>query len=107
MSPEEIESCIASSSLVSNAVSFGVPRGDGDQDIVAAVIPLDISSFRKEALEAFCWSEMPEHMRPSAIWALSEFPLTMSGKPDRRRIQQMYAERPENAGSTARAVRAV
>jgi amino acid adenylation domain-containing protein len=107
VSPEEIESCILSSSLVSNAVSFGVPRDDGDQDIVAAVIPRDISSFRKEALEAFCWNEMPVHMRPSSIWPLSEFPLTMSGKPDRRRIQQMYAERTENAGNTAPAVRAV
>jgi acyl-CoA synthetase (AMP-forming)/AMP-acid ligase II len=101
VSPEEIESCIYASTLVSHVVSFAVRRDDGDNDIVVAVIPNDPSRFREETLEAFCREEMPEYMWPRVIWPLAAFPLTTSGKPDRCRIQQMYVERCPKSGSAA------
>lgn len=99
VSPEEIEGCIASSDLVSNVVSFAVPRDEADSDIVVAVIPEDPSNFREEALEEFCKNEMPEYMRPRVIWRMDEFPLTASGKPDRCKIQETYVEWRERSGS--------
>ena len=105
VSPEEIERCIYSSALVSNVVSFGVPREDGENDIVAAIVPHDPSRFCRETLEEFCRNEMPEYMSPRVIWALDSFPLTSSGKPDRCLIQQMYADHTQTAGIAARAAR--
>jgi acyl-CoA synthetase (AMP-forming)/AMP-acid ligase II len=103
VSPEEIERCIASSNLVSNVVSFAVPRDETDSDIVAAVIPKEPSSFREEALEEFCKREMPEYMWPRIIWRMATFPLTPSGKPDRGKVREMYAqwrERPRSVVGT-------
>src|SRR5688572_9011495 len=101
VSPEEIERCILSSALVSQVVSFAVPRDDGDNDIVAAVIPADWSRFREEALDEFCRKEMPEYMWPRVIWTLTAFPLTSSGKPDRCEIGRLYAAHHQNAGTAA------
>ena len=101
VSPEEIERCIQASTLVSQVVSFAVPRADGDNDIVAAVIPADPAEFRKDALAEFCRNEMPEYMQPRVFWELREFPLTSSGKPDRCEIERLYVERHHNAGTAA------
>jgi amino acid adenylation domain-containing protein len=90
VSPEEIERCIQSSSIVSQVVSFAVAREDGDSDIIAAVVPADESGFRQEMLGEFCRSAMPEYMQPRTFWTVSEFPLTSSGKPDRREIERQY-----------------
>ncbi len=101
VSPEEIERYVHASTVVSQVVSFAVPRADGDSDIVAAVIPVDASSFRQETLEAFCRNEMPEYMQPRVFWAMSEFPLTSSGKPDRCEIERRYVAQHHNAGTAA------
>ena len=90
VSPEEIEGCIASSTLVANVVAFSVPRDEVDSDIVVAVIPSEPSSFREEAMQEFCKRELPEYMRPRIVWCMDEFPLTTSGKPDRCKIWEMY-----------------
>ena len=101
VSPEEIERYVHASTMVSQVVSFAVPRADGDSDIVAAVIPVDSSSFRQETLEAFCRNEMPEYMQPRMFWAMTEFPLTSSGKPDRCEIERLYVAQHQNAGTAA------
>jgi amino acid adenylation domain-containing protein len=105
VSPEEVERCIYSSALISHVVSFGVPRDDGENDIVAVVIPHDPSRFCQETLEEFCRNEMPEYMSPRVIWSLDAFPLTSSGKPDRCLIQQMYVDHAHTTGIAPRAAR--
>ena len=93
VSPEEIEKCIHSSAAVSHVVSFAVRREDGDADIVAAIVPADAAAFREDALNEFCRQAMPEYMQPRVFWTLAEFPLTSSGKPDRREIERQYVDR--------------
>lgn len=99
VSPEEIERYIHSSTVVSQVVSFAVARDDGDSDIVAAVIPADESCFREATLEEFCRNEMPEYMQPRVFWAMAEFPLTSSGKPDRCEIERLYVAQHQNSGT--------
>lgn len=105
VSPEEIERCIHAADLVAQTVAFAATRDDGDSDIVVAVVPHDPSCFQPAALDAFCKGEMPEYMRPRAIWPLPELPLTSSGKPDRCAIQHMYAEHVTGARTAAPAAR--
>ncbi|HSL20189.1 MAG TPA: AMP-binding protein [Vicinamibacterales bacterium] len=105
VSPEEIERCVYASSLVSHVVAFGVPRQDGDTDIVVAVVPVEPAGFDEGTLEEFCREAMPEYMWPREIWALPAFPLTSSGKPDRVAIRQLYGEHTGSPGTSARAAR--
>jgi acyl-coenzyme A synthetase/AMP-(fatty) acid ligase len=99
VSPEEIERYIHSSAVVSQVVSFAVPRDDGDSDIVAAVIPADSSSFQERTLAEFCRNEMPEYMQPRVFWAMAAFPQTSSGKPDRCEIERLYVAHHQNAAT--------
>ena len=101
VSPEEIERCIQSSTSVSHVVSFAVTRDDGDADIVAAIVPADPAGFREDALSDFCRQAMPEYMQPRVVWTLTEFPLTSSGKPDRREIERQYVERHQHAAAAS------
>jgi amino acid adenylation domain-containing protein len=105
VSPEEIERCISSSALVSNVVTFALARDDGENDIVAAVVPADPARFCEQTLEEFCRKEMPDYMWPRVVWPLDAFPLTSSGKPDRGRIEQMYVEHTQRPAHAARAAR--
>lgn len=89
ISPEEVEKLIVASKLVSSAVAFAVPI-EGDYDIGVAVIPREPSNFRQEQLDEFCKNEMPEYMRPRAIWAVDQFPLTTTGKADRTKIRDTF-----------------
>jgi amino acid adenylation domain-containing protein len=92
VSPEEIERCLHASQLLTQVVGFAVPRPDGENDIVVAVVAREPESFHREALEAFWRREMPEYMWPRHVWTLPAFPLTSSGKPDRTAIRQLYVE---------------
>lgn len=101
ISPEEIERCIHSSSVVAQVVSFAVPNDDGDSDIVAAVVPVDPSLFREDVLSGFCRDAMPEYMQPRVFWPMTEFPLTSSGKPDRCEIERQYVAHHQHAATAS------
>ena len=104
VSPEEIERCLYGSNLLAHVVGFSVPRADGENEIVVAVVARDRSTFQVEALQEFWRREMPEYMWPRHVWAAPTFPLTSSGKPDRTAIRQLYVEHhpgPEAAPAAA------
>jgi amino acid adenylation domain-containing protein len=104
VSPEEIECCLYGSNLLAHVVGFSVPRADGENEIVVAVVAGDPSTFQVEALQEFWRREMPEYMWPRHVWAVPTFPLTSSGKPDRTAIRQLYVEHypgPEAASAAA------
>lgn len=105
VSPEEIESSIASSKLVSHAVAFALPGPAGESDIGVAVVPREPSTFREEALEEFCRREMPEYMRPRTIWRLKELPLTSTGKVDRGKVREVICNGLEPSRTAAVAPR--
>ncbi len=101
VSPEEIERCIYSSGVVSQVVSFAIPRDDGDNDIVAAIVPADPAGRCEETLAAFCRNEMPEYMQPRVFWAMPAFPQTSSGKPDRCEIERQYVAQPQRTAAAS------
>ena len=105
VSPDEIESCVYTSGLASQVVSFAIPADDNQHHVVLAVVPHDPDRFDEALLEAFCKKEMPEYMQPHRIWRIDAMPLTTSGKPDRQRIQELYVECRRSTGTAARAAR--
>lgn len=102
VSPEEIETAVLASGLVASAVAFaGRAGGEGDDEIVLAVVPADPAAFTEHALASFCKAVLPEHMRPREIRRMADLPLTPSGKPDRIRIRALHAEREDRAEHAA------
>jgi acyl-CoA ligase (AMP-forming) (exosortase A-associated) len=93
VSVEEIENCLHASNLLSHVIAFAVDKNEVENEIVAAVVPLDPATFRESDLLAYCKEEMPEYLRPKTIWTLSSFPQTSSGKPDRVSLKDAYMQR--------------
>lgn len=104
VSPEEIERCLYASNLLAHVVGFSVPRADGENEIVVAVVAREPATLQVETLQEFWRREMPEYMWPRHVWVMPTFPLTSSGKPDRTAIRQLYVEhhpRPEASSAAA------
>lgn len=89
---EEIESTLSRHENVDECAVIAQPHGDGDQRLVAYVIPnngLTAASLREVAAEL-----LPGYMVPSAFALVKELPRTKSGKIDRRALLKF--ETPEN-----------
>jgi len=93
VSVEEIENCVHASNLVSHVVAFAVDKNEVENEIIAAVVPHDATTFSEGDLMAYCKEEMPEYLRPKIIWTLSSLPQTSSGKPDRVALREAYLRR--------------
>ena len=90
VSPEEVEEYLLRSRALAHAVVFGIPNNDGESDIIAAVVPIDPSSFVRDELLRYCKAEMAEYLIPKDILVMDAFPQTSSGKPDRVQIREGY-----------------
>jgi acyl-CoA synthetase (AMP-forming)/AMP-acid ligase II len=93
ISVDEIENCIHASNLVSHVVAFAIEKNEAENEIIAAVVPRDPTAFKEGELLSYCKDEMPEFLRPKAIWTITSLPQTSSGKPDRVAIKDAYSHR--------------
>jgi len=83
----EIEAQLQRHGQVKEAAVLAREDAPGDNRLVAYVLPRDIGhSPRVEALRAHLKALLPEHMVPSAFVVLETFPLSPSGKVDRRAL---------------------
>jgi amino acid adenylation domain-containing protein len=84
----EIEACIETHEGVEKAVV--VAQGDGaDRRLVAFVRMAASADATGEALREHVLLRLPRHMVPSAFVGLVEWPVTTSGKTDRRVLERM------------------
>ncbi|HEX6749439.1 MAG TPA: amino acid adenylation domain-containing protein [Longimicrobium sp.] len=82
--PGEVESVLRRHPAVADAVA--VVRGEGDaRRLVAYVTP---SSADAAALRAHAAERLPDYMVPAVVVGLDAFPLTTSGKVDRRALPE-------------------
>ncbi|MGC4088039.1 MAG: non-ribosomal peptide synthase/polyketide synthase [Polyangiaceae bacterium] len=63
-----------------------VQKSDASRDRLVAYVITDGRGMTTESLEAALRELLPEHMRPSDYLFLSEFPLTLNGKLDRKAL---------------------
>ena len=83
VSPEEVEIALQRSGLVQLAVVGGEPDPVAGHAIVAHVVPVS-SHANVDALSAWCRDNLPRYLCPSRFEVHGRFPLTSSGKVDRK-----------------------
>lgn len=83
VSPEEVEIALQRSGLVELAVVGGEPDPAVGHKIIAHVVPAS-STTTVEALVAYCHATMPRYLWPSRFELHGRFPLTSSGKVNRK-----------------------
>ncbi|HVQ24363.1 MAG TPA: AMP-binding protein [Planctomycetota bacterium] len=84
VSPEEVESVIHDSGMVSAVVVGAVPDETAGSVLVAHVVPAQ--GFSENAFMAFCHREMPTYMVPKVVRMHRSLPCTASGKLDRKAV---------------------
>ncbi|WP_353476535.1 non-ribosomal peptide synthetase (plasmid) [Salipiger sp. H15] len=82
---DSIEHALRADAEVEDAVAVAVPRPDGTRRIVAIVKPL-LDDGALDGLRGRLRELLPPAALPSELLARDEFPLTSSGKVDRRRM---------------------
>lgn len=80
----EIEAILSEHPEVGEAVVITRERKSGEKALAACVIPHQSSSVSPRELHHFLKNRLPEYMVPSFFAFLEAFPLTLSGKVDRR-----------------------
>ncbi|OKJ09237.1 non-ribosomal peptide synthetase [Kitasatospora sp. CB01950] len=94
----EIESVLTGHPQVREAVVTARRQAAGDVRLVAH-LTAEGDAPATGGLISFLKERLPEYMVPSAFMVLDAFPLTVSGKTDRRALPEPPADRPELASS--------
>ncbi len=81
---EEIEHAMQQSGLVRQAVVLAQPDREGNQHLVCYLVKQN--GFDKEKLIGFLSDKLPNHMVPAFWVTLDQFPLTTSGKIDKKAL---------------------
>ncbi|HUF64322.1 MAG TPA: amino acid adenylation domain-containing protein [Verrucomicrobiales bacterium] len=95
---DEVEAVLASHPAVAEAAAVALSAGEGEKEIVAAVILREGTGAGCECLRAHAASRLPHYGVPSRISVLSAFPRTGTGKIDRNRLAQDLGGNPSSGG---------
>jgi amino acid adenylation domain-containing protein len=90
----EIEAVLGQHPAIRSAVVVAQDDGLGSRRLVAYVIPADGQQLDLGELLRHTRTKLPDHMVPAAVLPLSVFPLTPSGKLDRRALPRQELVRP-------------
>jgi benzoate-CoA ligase family protein len=99
VSPREVESLLSTHPDVEQAAAIAQKDDSGVLRLSAYVVSRGTRMPSSNDLRQFLASSLPEHMVPTAIFTLREFPLTGSGKIDRRSLPELSQIRQESQQS--------
>jgi fatty-acyl-CoA synthase len=90
--PREIEECIVSHPKIAQVAVFGVPHEFYGEEIMAWVQLHAGETATEEEIRAFCKEKMAHFKVPRHIWFVEEFPMTVTGKPQKFRMREIAIE---------------
>ncbi|HEX8272116.1 MAG TPA: amino acid adenylation domain-containing protein, partial [Longimicrobiaceae bacterium] len=101
--PGEVEAALLAHPGVGDAVVIAREDAPGDRRLAGYFVPAADGALPDEAeLRAFLRGRLPEHMVPSALVGLEAFPLTPTGKIDRRALPAPAAPGAEEEAAAPR-----
>ena len=87
VSPTEVEEVLRTHQLILDAAVVGLPRADGGEQVVAAVVLQEGAELDEAALRAYCRERLTPYKVPRKIVAIEELPKSMLGKVLRRQVR--------------------
>jgi amino acid adenylation domain-containing protein len=93
----EIETALAGHPAIERSVAMAYEAPDGGQNLAAYFIAVNGGSVPADEIRRFLGDRLPPYMIPSAFVPVAEFPLTPSGKLDRKALPPPGIPTPEMA----------
>lgn len=93
INPGFVERVVAEHPSVDDVFVYGVPAASGapgEKDVVAAVVPVDRSTFDPEAVLDACREGLEPNFVPSYLHIVDEIPKTISEKPQERFLLERF-----------------
>ncbi|MGY1552062.1 long-chain-fatty-acid--CoA ligase [Microbacterium sp. A588] len=87
VSPTEVEQALEAHPDVVSAAVVGVPRSNGSEDVVAAVVLREGAVLDAGALRDFCRTRLASYKVPRRITAVDDLPRSLIGKVLRRQVR--------------------
>jgi crotonobetaine/carnitine-CoA ligase len=97
--PDAVAKILAEHPDILDVCVYGVPArsgAPGEQDIVAAVVPVDAARFRAAAVFAVCQRALEANAVPTYLQVVQELPKTLSEKPQQRFLREQFDPAREN-----------
>ncbi|GAA3587897.1 long-chain-fatty-acid--CoA ligase [Klugiella xanthotipulae] len=87
VSPSEVEEVLLRHPDIEGAAVVGLPRTSGGEDVSAAVVLREGTTFDSEALRDFCRQNLTAYKVPKRVIAVSDLPRSLIGKVLRRTVR--------------------
>lgn len=88
VSPSEVEEALEAHPDVTAAAVVGIPRSNGGEDVVAAVVLREGAELDAGALRDFCRTRLTPYKVPKRISAVDDLPRSLIGKVIRREVRE-------------------
>ena len=86
--PSEVEDVLRRHPDVADAAVVGIPGAAEGEEVVAAVVPAEATTFDPEAVRVWCRENIAGYKAPRRIIAVAELPRTEIGKVPRRQVRE-------------------
>ncbi|MCQ1948893.1 MULTISPECIES: long-chain-fatty-acid--CoA ligase [Arthrobacter] len=87
VSPSEVEDVLRTHQHILDAAVVGLPRADGGEQVVAAVVLQEGAELDEAALRAYCRERLTPYKVPRKIVVIEDLPKSMLGKVLRRQVR--------------------
>jgi long-chain acyl-CoA synthetase len=97
----EIDNVIEAHPAVLHSATVGLPHATLGEEVVSAVVLRPDFAATERDLIAWCRRQLAGHKCPRRVVFVDELPLTVSLKPKRRVVREMFADRAPKVGASA------
>lgn len=95
--PAEVEEVLNAHPDVEDCSVVGMPRGDGSENVVAAITLVEGAAMDPEALKEYCRGQLTRYKVPRRFYHFDDLPRDQMGKIRRRDVQDQLIKRYANS----------
>jgi len=91
--PAEIEACLFENPKIAQAAVFGVPDELYGEEVMAWVQLHPGETMTEQEIQDFCRDNLAHFKVPRYVWIVDEFPMTVTGKLQKFKMQEIAAKK--------------